>query len=77
MKKIFYLLLCMNFLFFTNIFSQPIVKKAVGFRITKPLRDIPGIPVGSVKRPWKQVPNKFDFRPGKGTTLNPSLLEID
>lgn len=60
----------------TSLFSQPIVKKAVGFNVTKPLRDIPGIPVRS-NRVWKEVPNKFDFRPGKGTTLNPSLLLSD
>jgi len=81
MEKKFHILITiitmLTFLALSNITAQPIVKKAVGFRITKPLRDIPGIPVGSVKRPWKEIPNKFDFRRGKGMKKNPSLLPKD
>ncbi len=76
MKKIFYFCL-ITLMSFPYIYSQPIVKKAVGFRVTKALRDIPGIPVGSVKRPWKEIPNKFDFNRRNGMAINSSILESD
>ena len=76
MKKIFYFSF-IALMSFSYIYSQPIVKKAVGFRITKPLRDIPGIPVGSVKRPWKEIPNHFDFKKIKGERINSTLLKKD
>ena len=78
MKKPFYFsIIAVVLISFSNILSQPIVKKAVGFRITKPLRDIPGIPPGSVKRPWKEIPNHFDFKRIKGERINGTLLKKD
>ena len=79
MKKILLVIISALFIFSSNFFAQQqkvIVRKAVGFRITKPLRDIPIIPPGSVKRPWKEVPNKFDFR-HTSTKKNSTLLEPD
>ena len=78
MKKTFYFsIIAVVLISFSNILSQPIVKKAVGFRVTKALRDIPGIPVGSVKRPWKEIPNQFDFKKLKGERINANLLKRD
>jgi len=76
-KKVLYSFIILNFIFMSSMFSQAIVKKAVGFRVTKPLRDIQGIPVGSVDRSWKVIPNKFDFMRGNGEKINPTLLEQD
>jgi len=77
MKKSLLLIAVMLFFANQHANAQVIVRKAVGFRVTKPLREIKGIPVGSVDRPWKEVPNKFNFLHSKGTTINPSLLEQD
>ncbi len=76
MKKILPIIILCLFIVTNHAFAQVFVRKAVGFRITKPLRDIPGIPVGSVKRPWKEVPNKFDFTHSSMKT-NSTLLEPD
>ncbi len=76
MKKILPIIILCLFIVTNHSFAQVVVRKAVGFRITKPLRDIPGIPVGSVKRPWKEVPNKFDFTHSSMKT-NSTLLEPD
>jgi hypothetical protein len=76
MKKILLLTMIIFFIGYHITFSQVIVRKAVGFRVTKPLRDMPIIPPGTVKRTWKEVPNKFNFRRTENKK-NATLLEPD
>ncbi len=58
---------------FTHIYSQPVVKRAVGFRVTQPLRKMRLIPPGSVKRSFKEVPNHFRSRNNNGNIQQQTL----
>ncbi len=77
MNKIIIYFLIFGFFAFTKYTeAQVIVRKAVGFRVTKPLREIKGIPPRH-KTGLKEIPNKFYFNKKTDNKIPGSVLKRD
>lgn len=79
MKKIILFILLFCSIFYSQSVIHPVeIKTPFVFNKSKPLKEMRGIPVGSISKSWKElIPNKIGFDRNQNRITDNSLQQID